>query len=140
MGLVIDLADLLRETLKQIGLKDSTVLQIVVAFIFFLLSILAGWIVYHIFEHYFSKWAKKTKTTLDDEIIKNIKKPIYLLVILIGFYYGIDQLTVLDIYSTILVQIFTVAEILLVAFIITRVINVFVSWYADKVVKKKREK
>jgi len=132
MGVVLDLADLLREALKQIGLKDSTGLQIVVAFIFFLLSILAGWIVYHIFEHYFSKWAKKTKTTLDDEIIKNIKKPVYFLVILVGFYYGIDQLTALDVYSTILVQIFSIAEILLAAFIITRVINVFVSWYAEK--------
>lgn len=138
MGVVIDFAEFLRETLNQIGLKDPTGLQIAVAFIFFLLSIIAGWIVYHIFEYYFTKWAKKTKTTLDDEIIKNIKKPIYLLVILIGFYYGIDQLTILDVYSTIIVQIFAVAEILLAAFIITRVINVFVSWYADTVVKKRK--
>jgi len=132
MGVVIDFAEFIRETLNQIGLKDQTWVQIAVAFIFFLLSIIAGWIVYHIFEHYFTKWAKKTKTTLDDEIIKNVKKPVYFLVILIGFYYGIDQLAVLDVYSTIVVQIFSIAEILLAAFIITRVINVFVSWYAEK--------
>ena len=138
MGVKIDLAGFIKEILQKFGLSDQLYLQISVAFIIFALSFVAGWVVYHIFEHYFSKLAKKTKTTLDDEIIKNVKKPIYFLVILVGFYYGIDQLTALDIYSTILTQIFSVAEILLVAFIITRVINAFVSWYAEKNKQKKQ--
>ncbi len=138
MVLKLDLAAFLRDILKQIGVNDPLAIQISTASIIFLLSLLAGWIVYHIFEHYFSKWAKNTKTTLDDEIIKNVKKPVYFLVILIGFYYGIDQLAALDVYSTILSQIFSVAEILLAAFIVTRVINVFISWYAEKNKQKKQ--
>ncbi len=138
MVLKLDLAAFLRDILKQIGVNDPLAIQISTASIIFLLSLLAGWIVYHIFEHYFSKWAKKTRTTLDDEIIKNVKKPVYFLVILIGFYYGIDQLAALDVYSTILSQIFSVAEILLAAFIVTRVINVFISWYAEKNKQKKQ--
>jgi small-conductance mechanosensitive channel len=138
MGVKIDLAGFVKEILQKFGLSDQLYLQISVAFIIFALSFIAGWVVYHIFEHYFSKWAKNTKTTLDDEIIKNVKKPVYFLVILIGFYYGIDQLTALDTYSTILTQIFSVVEILLAAFIITRVINVFISWYAEKNKQKKQ--
>jgi small-conductance mechanosensitive channel len=138
MQVTIDFATFIKEILQKFGIEDSLTLQICVAVILFILSLLSGWIVYHIFEHYFSKWAKKTKTTLDDEIIKNIKKPIYFLVILIGFYYGIDQLNALDDYSTTLAQIFNIAEILLAAFIITRVINVFVSWYGEKNKQKKQ--
>ena len=138
MQVTIDLATFIKQLLQGFGVEDPLILQISVAVIIFTLSILAGWIVYHIFEHYFSKWANKTKSTLDDEIIKNIKKPIYFLVILIGFYYGIDQLDALEDYTTILTQIFNIAEILLAAFIITRVINVFVSWYGEKNKQRKQ--
>ena len=139
MGTTIDLARFINEQLEHSGFNiDPLVGQIIAAFIFSALSIITGWIVYHIFEHYFSKWAKKTKTTLDDEIIRNVKKPIYFFVILIGFYYAIDQLSVLDVYSVYIAQIFTAAEILLVAFIITRVINVLVSWYAEKTAKQRK--
>lgn len=138
MQVTIDLATFIKEILQRFGIEDPLALQISTAVIIFVLSLVAGWIVYHIFEHYFTKWVKKTKTTLDDEIIKNIKKPIYFLVILIGFYYGIDQLYALDDYSTILTQIFTIVEIILAAFIVTRVINVFVSWYGEKNKQKKQ--
>lgn len=115
---------------------DPLVGQLIAAFIIFAFSIIAGWIVYHIFERYFSKWAKKTKTTLDDEIIRNLKKPVYFLIILIGFYYAIDQLTALDIYISIIAQIFMILGVFLTAFIITRIINVFVSWYSERTVKR----
>ena len=43
---------------------------ILIAFLVF------GWIVELIFEHYFHKLAKKTKTKLDDQILINVKRPI----------------------------------------------------------------
>lgn len=135
MELTINIAEFINELLKQSKINvDPIVGQLIAAFIIFAFSIIAGWIVYHVFEHYFSKWAK-TKTTIDDEIIRNLKKPIYFLVVLIGFYYAIDQLTALDVYSVILLQIFLVVEILLVAFIITRVVNVLVSWYVERTIR-----
>ena len=79
------LSDIINNLLQDNGIHVSSLVgEIFAALIFFTLSFVSGLIVYHLFEHYFSKWAKKTKTTLDDEIIKNIKKPIYFLVILIG--------------------------------------------------------
>jgi small-conductance mechanosensitive channel len=102
----------------------------------FLLFIMIGWIVYRIFERYFIRWAEKTKTNLDDEILRNIKKPIYFFVILIGIYSALDALIILDNFSENLVFIFTIAEILLATFIITRIVNVIIAWYAERRSKK----
>ena len=131
------ISEYINNLLKQMNFSfDPLVGQLIAAFIIFAFSIIAGLIVYHIFERYFSKWAKKTKTTLDDEIIKNVKRPIYFLVILIGFWYAVDQLTFLDVYSIYVGYIFLAAEIFLIAYIITRVINIFVSWYVERMVRK----
>lgn len=136
----INLAGYINELLKQYNLStDPLIGQLIAAFIFFTLSIIIGWIVYHIFQHYFSKWAKKTKTTIDDEIIKNVKRPVYLLVLLIGFWYAVDQLVILDIYSIYIGYIFLAAEVFLIAYIITRIINVLLSWYAERLSRKTKQ-
>jgi small-conductance mechanosensitive channel len=137
MAFAINLGDYINSLLNQNGLQINPIVgQVIAAFILFALAIIIGWVVYHIFEHYFTRWAKKTKTTIDDEIIKNTKRPVYFLVLLIGFWYATDQLLFLDVYSIYVGYIFLTAEILLIAYIITRVINVLVSWYAEYVVKK----
>jgi small-conductance mechanosensitive channel len=137
MMFAINLGEYINSLLQESGYQFNPIVgQGIAAVIFFALAIIIGWIVYHIFELYFTRWAKKTKTTIDDEIIKNIKKPIYFLVILIGFWYAVDQLVFLDEYSLYIGYIFLAAEILLIAYIITRVINVLVSWYGERVVRK----
>jgi small-conductance mechanosensitive channel len=137
MMFAINLGEYINSLLEQSGYQINPIIgQVIAAVIFFALSLIIGWIVYHIFEHYFTKWAKKTKTTIDDEIIRNTKRPMYLLVLLIGFWYAVDQLIFLDAYSVYIGYVFIAAEILLIAFIITRVINVLVSWYAERVVRK----
>ena len=134
MEIFDNLPGVINEQLRQIGINvDFWVGEVIVALFIFLLTFILGWVIYHIFEHYFAKWAKKTKTTLDDEIIKNIKKPIYFFVVLLGLYYGLEQLSFLEPYKTEVTLIFAIGQILLVIFILTRVINVLVSWYAEKV-------
>jgi small-conductance mechanosensitive channel len=140
MNFTVNPAEIIKDQLRQLGINTSTLTgEIIAATIIFLLSFFIGWIVYYIFEHFFTKWAKKTKTTLDDEIIKNIKKPIYFIVILLGLYFGLEQLSILEPFKIEVALIFTISQILLVLFIITRVINVLVSWYAEKS-KKLRKK
>ena len=132
-----NISDIINDILKKSNLNVDPIFgQILAAFILISISFIIGFIFYHLFERYITKLAKKTKTTIDDEIIRNIKKPIYFLVILLGFYYGFDQLTALDIYWGIVAQIFLYLGILLTAFIITRIINVFVTWYVEKSEKK----
>jgi len=81
----------------------------------------------------------KTKTSLDDEIIKNTKRPIYFFVIIVGFYNAIDQLFILKSYEYYITQIFLVAEVFLIAYIITRIINVLLSLYAERKVKTEKK-
>lgn len=117
---------------------DIVIGEFIVAGIVFILALLIGWIVYHIFERYFTKWATKTKTTLDDAILANIKKPIYLIVTLAGIFFAISTLSILQPYSFYLSVGFTVIEILIITFIVTRVINVLIAWYADRSTEKQK--
>jgi small-conductance mechanosensitive channel len=136
MNILLNLGDFINQFFRDNNLNiDALVGESIAAAIFFFLAFFAGWMIYHIFEHYFSKWAKKTKTILDDEIIKNTKRPIYFFVIIVGFYYAVEQLTILIPHKYIIKQIFLVAEVFLVAYIITRIINVFLSWYSERIVK-----
>jgi len=138
MNVGANLSEFFNSQLEQFGINTSPLIgEIIVSAIIFAISIIIGWIVYHIFERYFTRWAKKTKTALDDEILKNIKKPIYFFVLLVGAYYGLEFLSILKPYSTWLAYIFTIAEILLVTFIITRVINVIFVWYSKRMGNKK---
>jgi len=127
-----NLAELMREWFN-LGQSASEIVASVAVFAF---TIFVGWVVFFAFEKYFARWAKKTKTKLDDEILQNIKAPVYFFVILIGVYYSLESLTFLDPYSGILAIVFTVAEILLITLIITRVVSVFIGWYAEKSVRR----
>ena len=131
MSIGANLAEFMNNLLEQAGINTNPIVgEILVSILIFVGSVIAGWIVYHIFQRYFTRWAEKTKTKLDDEILKNIKKPIYFLVILIGAYLGLEFLSFLKPYATTMAFIFAIAEIVLVTFIITRVVNVVISWYA----------
>jgi small-conductance mechanosensitive channel len=125
---------------EQLGLSDPLIGELIISSLIFIAFIIAGWIIVHIFEHYFLKWAKKTKTKLDDEILKNVKKPIYVLVIFLGIFYFINNLSVIDQYISldIITTIFTLIEVFLIAYIFTRVTNVLFVWYAERQERKKK--
>ncbi len=134
-----DLAKFLNEKLQEAGVETQPIYgEIIVALIVFFIALLIGWIVYHIFERFLTKWAEKTVTKLDDEIIKNIKAPIYAFVIIIGTYYGLESLEFIKDYKFIVSAIFTVAEIFLVTLIVIRIINVLIAWYGEKQSKKRK--
>ncbi len=61
---------------------------IIVWFGFFLLS----QIVIIIFEKIFWRWARKTETDFDDQIIRAIKKPLYFIVLVVGLRLGMERL------------------------------------------------
>ena len=137
MNLEANLASLSDWFTSTLNLSDPIFGQAVVSIGLFIGFLTLGWVVYYIFQRYFSRWAKKTKTKLDDEILKNIKKPIYFLVLLIGSYYALNNFSILNQYSGALAFIFIIAEILLITFIITRVVNVVIAWYAERRSKQK---
>ena len=98
MSFGANLSEAIGQFFDFFGIRLSSLAEeILASILIIILFIVVGWIVYHIFEHYFSKWAEKTKTKLDDEILRNIKKPIYFFVILVGAYYGLEYLSFLTI-------------------------------------------
>ena len=137
MSLEANLAALSDWLNNTFGLSNPLFGQIIVSVLIFVTFLIVGWIILHIFGRYFSRWAEKTKTKLDDEILKNIKKPIYFFVILVGAYSALNNFTFIKTYSTELTFIFSMAQILLVTFVITRVVNVVIAWYAERRSKQK---
>jgi small-conductance mechanosensitive channel len=110
-----------------------------IAFVLILgIAVTLAWIGHSLFKRYLVRWAAKTESQLDDEILHNIRAPIFLFAILFGVYYGLEGISSLNAYAGTFAQGFTVAEILVVAFIITRITNVLISWFAEESVKRGR--
>ncbi|PNX46538.1 MAG: hypothetical protein BV457_07510 [Thermoplasmata archaeon M9B1D] len=131
-------ASISQEINKIFGFTDPLFGELIWSTILFIIFLIIGLSIEKIFEHYFKKWAKKTKTKIDDEILKNVKKPIYVLVIFFGIYFFIQNLSILDYYSDIISKIFLLIEILLISYIFTRVTNVLFAWYAERQERKKK--
>jgi small-conductance mechanosensitive channel len=131
-------ASISQEINKIFGFTDPLYGELIWSTILFIIFLIIGLSIEKIFEHYFKKWAKKTKTKIDDEILKNVKKPIYVLVIFFGIYFFIQNLSILDYYSDIISKIFLLIEILLISYIFTRVTNVIFAWYAERQERKKK--
>jgi small-conductance mechanosensitive channel len=133
-GVTLSLAELLQQ---YVGL--SQIISETVAFVMiFALAIVIAWIGHSIFKRYLCRWATRTQTNLDDEILRNVRAPIFLLAILFGAYYGILGIRSLQAFSQEFALAFLVGEILVVTFIITRISNVLISWYAEDSVKRGR--
>ena len=111
---------------------DALTSEIIVSVIMFSIVAIIGWVSYFIFSRYFSRWAARTKTTLDDDILKSVKTIIILLIVIVGVYYAISPLDFISSYSTYITDVFNVVTILLVAFAITRVTNVLSDWYVSR--------
>jgi small-conductance mechanosensitive channel len=126
----------LSELLQQyIGL--SQIVSEIIAFsIIFSLALIIAWIGHSVFKMYLCRWARKTETNLDDEILRNIRAPIFLLAILFGLYYGLVGIASLQAYAAYISTAFTVGQILVATFVTTRIINVLISWYAQDSVKR----
>ena len=105
----------------------------IISFAFILaVAVIIAWISHSIFKKYLLRWSSKTKTNLDDEILRNVRAPIFLLAILFGVYYGLDGFTSLQAYAETLSYAVTVGEILVVTFVAIRIANVLISWYGEE--------
>ncbi len=120
---------------QYLGL-NQIVSEIIAFVLIFTLALVIAWIGHSLFKRYLCRWAKRTQTNLDDEILRNVRAPIFLLAILFGLYYGLVGITSLQAYAQDFATAFTIGEILVVAFIITRISNVLISWYAEQSVKR----
>ncbi len=110
-------------------------------FLFFL--ILASFailtkIVHVILVIYLKAFAARTKTDIDDIILKIITKPMCIFIVFAGFYFALKSLSVLAPYSTKINSIFFVGTVLLLSLIVSRIFGVLISRWLK--VQKKYEK
>jgi small-conductance mechanosensitive channel len=112
--------------------------EIVTSIIIFLLAIMIGWIAYSVFKKYLVKWAKQTKSKIDDEILRNIRAPIILLALIMGLHFALQPISFLGSYSGTIYQLFSVAQILVATFIIARVLGILVSWFGERAKSENR--
>ncbi|MCW4018229.1 MAG: mechanosensitive ion channel family protein [Candidatus Bathyarchaeota archaeon] len=130
-----DISRFLQDTL-HLNMMTSEAIAAVIVF-----SIVAviGWVSYYIFGRYFSVWAKKTQSTLDDDILHNVKTIVILLIVVVGTYNALTSLTFTAAYSGLIYNVFTIVSILLVAFAITRVVTVLSDWFVQRQTKRNGE-
>ncbi|MFA5318024.1 MAG: mechanosensitive ion channel family protein [Patescibacteria group bacterium] len=110
-----------------------------IIFIFYVAVFYVASFVITILTNIIGRFASKTKTDLDDRIIKAIKLPIRYLAIILGLFYGIKYS---GIYFSIggygLNDALKILVILLAAFAVARIIKAIMKWIANK--KRKETK
>jgi small-conductance mechanosensitive channel len=124
----MSLAEIIRQFFQLGPLVSETIAFAIILGI----ALAVAWIGHSIFKRYLLRWAARTHSNLDDAILNNIRAPIFFLALLFGIYYGIENVSFLQDYSQTFALIFTVSEILVVCFIITRIANVLISWYGEQ--------
>jgi len=89
-------------------------------------SIVVAKILNFILKSYLCKLAEKSKTDIDDILLKIITKPIFILVILVGLYFALKSMSIMTPYIALLNGAFFVFSVLLSTLVVARVLNVLV--------------
>ena len=87
-------------------------------------SIIVAKIFHFILKNYLHKLTEKTKTDIDDIILKSITKPLFILIIIIGLYFALKSLSLVAPYISWLNSIFFVGTVLLTTLMVTRILNI----------------
>ncbi len=122
----------LTEIFHQFLQTNQFTSEILASVTIFLIVALVGGVAYIIFGRYFSKWAQKTETTLDDDILNAVKSIIIISIVILGIEYALAPLSLLQPYNETLTGVFTVMQIFLGAFGVTRISNIVADWYATR--------
>ena len=89
-------------------------------------SIVVAKILNFILKSYLCKLAEKSKTDIDDILLKIITKPIFILVILVGLYFALKSMSIMTPYTALLNGAFFVFSVLLSTLVVARVLNILV--------------
>jgi len=85
-----------------------------------------------VFKKSLLRFAKRTKTELDDTIVGAFEKPIFWIILLSGVYVAIKSFAPLSPYMGLVDKIFTIVAILIGLYVGIKVVGGFVWWYARR--------
>jgi len=117
-------------------LWSNTFQQYLILIVSIILGIVVGKAFYWISTKFIKVFTAKTKTKLDDILIQNLEKPIIFLIILGGFYYGINQLTFSQKAHAFLNNVFLVLLTLSITWVVINLIDSFVEYYLKPMAAK----
>jgi small-conductance mechanosensitive channel len=130
----------LTQIFEQLLNTNAGTAEILASIVLFAVVAFAGWAIYFVFNRYFSKWAKKTETTLDDDIIDAVKSIIVILIIILGIEFALTPLSFVQPYIVTLNSVFLVVEIFLGAFGAISILNIFADFYANRTANSGKNK
>jgi small-conductance mechanosensitive channel len=102
--------------------------------------IVAAKIVTFAIGRYFSRFAEKTESSLDDMILHAVRGPLFIGILLAGVHYAISDLTLIMPYTGGISIVFTLIFGVYAAFFAIRIINTFIDWYGNEVANKTHTK
>jgi small-conductance mechanosensitive channel len=108
---------------------------LVIALFFAISLVVSG-----IFKRTIHKLTKKTKTVLDDLIVKAINRPLLIGIVLVGFYIALTEVSFLSTYAAELELGFSIIFILLGAVTVVRIGNAIIEWYMTELSAKTKTK
>jgi len=89
-------------------------------------SIILAKIFHFILKKYVTRIASKTKSDIDDIILKIVTRPLYTLIIFIGVYLAFKSLTISGQYTLWLNRTFFVGTILIIAMLLGKILTIFI--------------
>lgn len=104
----------------------------------FALSILASLLVVLIFNRLLKLLTSRTRTALDDLLVKALSRPIFLLVLVQGFFIALTSVTFLDRYQPDINKAWPIVIIAVVGYAVQRVAAALLTWYGQAIAGKSR--
>lgn len=117
------------------GISGST-LDFAFALIIVLFFAVLAELVYHLVYNVLPKMTARTKTKLDDELLKALQGPIRLLVIIIGLSLALHTIAFSYEQFKLIDQFFAVLAIFIGAYFVVKIIEAFSRWYMMEVAPK----
>lgn len=103
-------------------------------------TIILAKIVYYILKGSVSRFTKKTKTKLDELLLKNLEKPFILLILIFGVQFGLTFLSLPNGYGDTVLNILGVLLTFNIAWFVVGILDAFIENYVEELTKKTSSK
>ncbi len=114
--------------------------DILVAIVILAVFAVLAWLAAYVLQEILPRFTAKTQTTLDDELVKALQRPIKLLVLLTGLGLAVHSLEFGALYFETFDKIVIILYILLGAYLVSNVIHGLIQWYSNDIAPKTKSK
>jgi len=128
-----------KEFAYSLGLGAQTT-DILVALTILLVFAVFAKLTSYLLHEILPQFTAKTETTLDDELIRALQRPVQLLVILTGFVLAVHSLEIGNLYFEPFDKIVMILYILTGAYLASNIVHAFIQWYSNDIAPKTKSR